>query len=394
MGDLFSFNPDSMNNNIHNDKIFGGLESDLKIRLKNNNLIDLKIGYEHSYEKINTVFQLFDGQSIIQPDDFQTSSSFMLGDLYLKSAYTLKYSTFKLSTHAELHQLLNRFNSLNSNKKQQPFYINPSIDFIWDIKPNHVLSGLYRINFINTSFTQVNDTYLLSSSRSFSKGLGTFKLTDYQYANIGYNIRHYLNRYRFSINLNYSKQSNVLSNRILLEQNSSLSEYIFIKGGDSYGVNLVTNFYFKKLNSYLKLDANYSYSTSFNEINDSGLRKNIYTNQRYSFEWRSNFKSNYNFLLGTEWSFSKINSPSFQDTNTNGLSFIELYYKIDERLEIKAINEYYYFGRLNHNQRNHLFLDVEATYKFKSDKYTLSIRANNLFNKQNFTTYYISDLGL
>lgn len=393
MGDLFAFDADAMNNDIRNEKTFAGLEADFKLRQKNNDLIEFQVGYEHNDQSMNTIFQLFNDNVAFRPDGFQTNSSFTLGDLYAKSGYTWKWNTFKISGRAEAHQLLNQFTTLNSNKKQNPFYVNPSVNFMWDVKPTHIFNGSYMVNFNNTSFIDVNDTYLLNSSRSFSKGLGAFKLTDSQMANLGYSIRHYLNRYRFSLNLNYSKQSNVLSSKSLIEQNSALSESVFIKGGETYGIRFASNFYFRNLKSNLKLEGNYSTSTSFNEVNNSGLRKNNYASQQYNFEWRSNFKTAFNFHLGTEWTRSKVTSPDFENSYTNGFSFLDLYYKIDERLDIKAVTEYYYFGSLDKDQRNHAFLDLEASYKLKGDKWTLGLRGNNLFNKQNFTTYYVTDLG-
>jgi len=393
MGDLFSFDADAMNNDIKNEKTFAGLEADFKLRQKNSDLVEFQLGYQYDEQAMNTVFQLFDDNVTFRPDGFQTDSSFTLGDLYAKSGYTWKWDTFKISGRAEAHQLFNRFATLNSDKKQNPFYVNPSVNFLWDVTPTHLFSGSYMVYFRNTSFVDVNDTYLLKSSRSFSKGLGVFKLTDSQMANLGYSIRHYLNRYRFSLNLNYNKQSNVLSSRSLLEQNSSLSESVFIKGGDTYGVNFSSNFYFRKLKSNLKVESSYSVSTSFNEINNSGLRKNNYASQRYNIEWRTNFKTAFNFHLGTEWTHSKVTSPDFENSYTNGFSFLDLFYKIDERLDIKAVTELYYFGSLDKKQRNHAFLDLEATYKLKGDQWAIGLRGNNLFNKTNFTTYYVSDTG-
>lgn len=393
MGDLFSFDADAMNNDIKNEKTFAGLEADFKLRQKNNDLVEFQLGYQHDEQVMNTVFQLFDDNVVFHPDGFQTDSSFTLDDLYAKSGYTWKWDTFKISGRAEVHQLFNKFETLNSDKKQNPFYANPSANFLWDVKPTHAFSGSYMVYFRNTSFVEVNDTYLLKSSRSFSKGLGAFRLTDSQMANLGYSIRHYLNRYRFSLNLNYSKQSNVLSSRSLLDQNSSLSESVLIKGGDTYGVNFSSNFYFRKLKSNVKVESSYSVSTSFNEINNSGLRKNNYTNQRYNFEWRTNFKTAFNFHLGTEWTRSKVTSPDFENSYTNGFSFLDVFYKIDERLDVKAVTEYYYFGSLAQEQRNHAFLDFEATYKLKGDQWTIGLRGNNLFNKTNFTTYNVSDIG-
>lgn len=90
---------------------------------------------------------------------------------------------------------------------------------------------------------------------------------------------------------------------------------------------------------------------------------------------------------------SEVKSPDLKNNYTNGFSFLDLYYKIDNQLDIKAVTEYYYFGSLEKEQRNHVFLDMEATYKLKGDKWALGLRGNNLFNKTNFTTYYVSDIG-
>lgn len=393
MGDLFAFNAAAMNNNITNNKTFAGIEADFKLKQKNNDLIEFQVGYEHHNQSMNTVFQLFNDTEVLRPDGFQTNSSFTLGDFYAKSGYTWKWNTFKISGRAEAHQLFNSFSTIQSSKKQNPFYVNPSLNFNWDVTPTHIFNGSYMVFFNNTSFTDVNDTYLLTSSRSFSKGLGQFRLTDSQMANLGYSIRHYLNRYRFSLNLNYSKQSNVLTNRSFIEQNSSLSERVFIKGGDTFGASFASNFYFRKIKSNLKLEGNYSVSTSFNEINNSGLRKNNYANQRYNIEWRTNFKTAFNFHIGSEWNYSNVQSPDLENNFTNGFSFLDLFFKVDEKLDVKAVTEHYYFGNLAANQRNHIFLDLEATYKFKGDKWTLALRGNNLFNKQNFTTFNVSDIG-
>lgn len=393
MGDLFSFDADAMNNDIRNEKTFAGLEADFKLRQKNNDLIEFQVGYEHNDQAMKTTFQLFNDNTAFRPDGFQTDSSFILGDLYAKSGYTWKWNTFKVSGRAEAHQLFNNFSTLQSSKTQNPFYINPSMNFMWDVKPTHTLNGSYLVSFRNTSFVDVNDTYLLKSSRSFSRGLGAFKLTDSQMANLGYSIRHYLNRYRFSFNVNYSKQSNILSSRSLIEQNSSLSENMFIKGGDTFGAAFNSNFYFRKLKSNLKLESSYSVSTSFNEINNSGLRKNNFTNQRYNIEWRTNFKTAFNFHIGSEWNYFNVKSPDFENSYTNGFSFLDLFYKMDERIDIKVVTEYYYFGSLDKKQRNHAFLDLEATYKLKGDQWTIGLRGNNLFNKTNFTTYHVSDIG-
>ena len=369
--------------------IFGLLPGKTNLKL----VID-RTNWQFGKQNINTKFSLFDSNNIaFLPGDFQSNSHFGLHDLYAKSGYMWQMRKVKLGVNAEAHQLFNRFDSGDSKKTQNYFYLNPSVNFKWDITPTQNFSAFYNLRFQNTNFTQVNDSYLLSSSRSFHRGLGEFKLTDSQMANLNYSIRHFLNRYSFSLGLDYSTQSNVLSNRNTIEQNSSLSESIFIKGGETYGLNFRGNYYWRAIKSNLKLESRYSLSTSFNEVNNSGLRENQYATQFYSFDWRTRFKFPLNFHIGTEWTFSKVKSPDFSNSYTNGFSYLDLFYTVGENLDIKAVTEHYYFGSLEKNQRNHLFLDVEATYKFANGNNSISLRGNNLFNKQNFTTYVVSDIG-
>lgn len=392
MDDLFDFNADSMNNDIKNEKTFAGLEADFKIRQKNKDLIEFQIGYQHNIESINTVFQLFNKDNSILPNNFQTDSSFNMGDLYARTSYTWKWTNFAISGRAEAHQLFNKFKSLNSNKSQNPFYINPAVDFIWEISPTQKIIGGYLINFMNVSKVNVNDTYILNSSRSFSKGFGDFRITDFQTANLTYSIQEYLSRYRFSFGINYRKQNNIISSRTILEQNSSLSENIIIKGGDALSFNFNSNFYLRNFfKSTIKLTAQYLTTIYYNEINSSELRKINNYSQNYNLEWSTGYKEGFNFLLGSELYINKVKSPDFQSNYNNIFNFMEFYYT-SKGVNLKAVSEHYYFGNLNINKRNHYFIDFESSYTIK-EKYIISLRANNILNKKNFTTYNISDIG-
>jgi len=392
MGDLFPFDADAMNNDIQSEKTFVGLEADFKLRQNNNDLIQFQVGYKHNEEDMNAVFQLFDNGTAIRPDGFQTQSSFIFGDLYARSSYTWIWKKFLISGGAEAHQLFNKFTSLESDKTQNPFYVNPRVNFKWDITPLQIISGGYAINFMNVSAVNVNDTYLLQSSRSFSKGLEDFALTNFQTANLAYSYRHYLARYGFGFSVNYSKQNNVLSSRRALEQNSSLSESILIKGGDTYSFRAHSNFFLREfMRSTFKISGIYSASTYFNEINDLGLRKNNNYSQSYKFEWATAMRNSINFRFETEWQFTKIKSPDLTNSYNNVFSFIESFHQIG-KLQLKAVTEHYYFGNLDKDNRNHYFIDFESSYTIK-ENYTISLRANNILNKKDFTTFNISDIG-
>lgn len=392
MGDLFSFNADAINNKIKNEKTFAGLEADFKLKQGNNDLINFQVGYQYNNQSLNTIFQLFNETSSIRPDGFQSDSSFDTGDLYLKSGYIWKWEDFSINAHAEAHQLFNNFSSLKSDKSQNLFYLSPALNFRWDITPMQLLTGGYMINYSNISALNVNDTYLLTSSRSFSKGIGDFDLTEFQSANLRYSINHYLSRYNINFNLNYSRENNILSTRSLLQQNNTVSESILIKGGDSYSLTAKGQLYLSNfMKSTISFTGNYRISTSFNEINDSGLRKYNYYSHNYNFQWRTNYVSGFNFLVSTDWYFSNVESPDFRSNYNNTFNLLELYYTIG-KFNFKVAGEHYHFGNLEKNNKDHLFIDFESSYNL-NDKYMITIRGTNLLNKKEFGTYRISDIG-
>ncbi len=393
MGDLFPNSPNALDNTFVNNKIFGGIEADFKLRQTKGDLISFQVGYLHHSEKINSQFRLFEKELVYQPQDFQARVHYILGDLYAKGGYTWKFDTWKVGVKIDIHQLYNKWESTQNTQTSMPFYINPSANVFWEITPTHNLSANYSYNFNTTGIKEVNDTFLLSSSRSFSKGVGSFALTNYQNSGVNYSIRHYLNRYVFSLGINYSIQNKALSYRSSVEQYSSLSEKVFIKGGDLISINYHSNFYIRKWKSSTKLSANYSYGTYFNEVNGSGWRKNNSVNKNIHWEWRTNFKFPLNFHIGTEWSFTKIISPNFESDYTNATSFLDIFYKIDKRLDVKTSMEHYYFGSLPADQRNHWFLDIEASYKLNDGNWTIFLKGNNLFNNKEFTTFKVSDIG-
>lgn len=393
MGDLFSYdNIIATNNDIKNKKQYYGLEADFKFKQQNEDLIAFKVGYNATYENILTQFSLSTDNETFQPEDFQAASHSHVGDLYAESDYTWNTEKFSITANLSAHQLFNRFeNKEGLTRKQNPFYVNPNIFANYKFNAQNTVSASYSYNFTNTSLVQVNDTYLLTSSRSFAAGLGYFDQLESSFARLMYITKHYLDRYSFSWDIDYSKQNDALSYRAQLDQNSSLSQAFIMKGGDRLGIGFNSHFVVKKLRGSVKLAAKATKMTYFNIINDSGLRKNISYNQSYIFTWRSDFNSNFDFNLGTEWNFNQTNSETTFKNSTK-VSSLDLLFKSGNNLFMKLGVQHYNFGGMD-NKNNYFFSDFESFYAFKDQKYIIGIDARNLFNTKTFTTYSISDYG-
>ncbi len=391
MGDLFAFDAKQMKNDFDNSKTYFGTEVDLRTKQNSDNW-GVQFGYENSLQKISSHFSLWNETISFNPEGYQTKGKFGSQDSYINTNYRFHFKKVELNTKVSAHYVMNHFSNLQSDKQKGFFYVNPMANLQWDIKPKQTIIASYNLRFYDTNILEVNDAYLLSSSRSFHRGLGDFRLTYNQSANVSYNINHFLNRYIFRFMLDYEKQNKMLSSRQLIEQNSSLSESVYIDGGDRYGAKFHANYYWRKIKSTFVLELGYDISNFYNEVNNSGLRENKFYGKRYRFEWKTNLKIPFNFYAGTEWDKSSVESPNFKSDYTNGFSYFDVYFTSD-KWTAKVVTEHYYFGSLEKSQRNHLFMDVEVLHKLKEGKYEIFLRGNNLFNKRDFTTFSMSDVG-
>lgn len=357
MGDLFQYNSiTAVDNVVKSSKLYAGLEADFKLRQKNNDLIDFKVGFDYNDDDLATRFSLFTNGTAIQPEGFQSHSKFRIGNLYANSSYGLKINRLTITTGLTVSQLFNHFENIQgSETRQTPFLLNPNVQARYEINGDNILSAGYRYYMSNNSLLQVNDAYLLTSSRGFSKGLGYFNQLESSSANLGYSTKHYLNRYSFRVGLTYSKKNDVIAYRSQIDRNSSLSEAFVLKGGDNIGLNINSHVVVKKLKGSVGFDANGYRMVYFNQINGSDLRKNILYGQSYKVNWRSSFKSAFNFVVSTEWDFSEVVSD-FTFKNHSKTSWLELTYAVTDKLNVKARGEHYNFGGLDNNN-NYFFSD-------------------------------------
>jgi hypothetical protein len=393
LNDLFAGeNITSVGNDVRSKRQYFGLQADFRLKQANNDLIAFSVGYDDNRDFLKTTFMLFSDSGVTLPEDFQSESQLSIGDLYANSAYTWKLNKLSISANLNAHQFFNKFeNRYNKSKNQNPFYVNVVLDASYPINPKNLLSAHYSYRVNNNNILQVNDAYLLTSSRSFVKGLGDFNQLENTSAGIDYTTKHYLNRYSFSWALDYSKQNEAIRYRSTLEQNSALSEAFVMKGGDRFNGNFRSHFVVKKLKGSIMFEARAGRSLYYNIINNSGLRKNISYSQNYNLSWRSDFKGAFDFHIGTDWNFSQTKSEKTFHNSTK-ISFLDLLYKQGNYFTLKIRTEHYNFGGLD-KYNNYFFNDIESSYFFADKKYTISLDARNLFNVKTFTSYYISDYG-
>lgn len=371
---------------------FAGINAHLLNRKENGHLLELQIGNEYRKDKLATQFKLLEDNIVLeQPNGFQNQTNYQVNDLYFKSKYRLKIKDLGITGKLDAHQLFNRLENHSVSGKKNPFFINPSLSFDWEINNKNKIISTYSFNTTNANVLDVFSDFVLTGFRSFSKGTGDFNQLDASSVVINYQLGNWSDRFFANTFVIYNKNNDFFSTNTLIEQNFTQSEKILIKEREYISLNSKLDYYLKFISSNLKIDLGYTKSEFKNIVNNSDLRQVISKNYNYGLELRSGFKGIFNYHIGTKWMTTEIET-SINNSFTDNISFLDLSFVFSNKFDVQIQSECYYFGNLQ-TDNTYYFLDFDARYKLIENKLTIGLTGKNLFNTERFRNFSISDIG-
>jgi len=358
---------------------FVGINVHLLDRKDNGHLFELKLGNEYRKDRLRTKFSLLKNNTVLeQPNGYQNQTNYQTNDLYFKNKYHLKINDFGLIGKLEIHQLFNRLENNISLPKQTLFFVNHGIGFDWEINRKNKIFSNYSYNTTNAKVLDVYSDFVLTGFRPFSKGTSSFNQLDALSIVLNYQLGNWSDQFFFNTFIIYSKNHDFFSTNTLISQNFTQSEKILIKDREFININSKLDYYFKFILSNLKLDLGYTKSEYKNIVNNSNLRQVISNSYKYGFELRSGFKGGFfNYHIGTKWTTTEIRTTT-ENSFTNNVSFLDLSFVFNKKLNFQLQSECYYFGNLQ-TDNTYYFLDIEARYKIIENKLTLGVTGKNLF---------------
>lgn len=393
--DLFP-NTNTVNNvaqMIENELHFAGFEAHLLNRNQNGNLLELKFGNQFRKDNLWSTLFLKENNAVIEtPTAYQNNTVYSSNDLYFNSKYRLKINKFALTGKLELHQLFNQL-EFETITKQQPFFVNPSIAFDWEINKKNKVQSSYSYNTSNATVLDVYSNYILTDFSSFSKGTGTFNQLNASSIFLNYQLGNWSDKFFANTMIIYNKNHDFFSTNSFITQNYSASEKIVIKDREMLNISANIDRYFKAISSNLKLAVAYSKYNYKNIVNSSVLREVSSNNINYGIELRSGFKGFFNYHIGTKWTTNEIKTTLI-NSFTDNVTFLDLSFVFNDKLNFQIQSERYYLGNVNQENNTYNFLDFDARFVIKENKLTFSISGKNLFNTETFKSYAISDINV
>ena len=336
------------------------------------NILELKLGNEYRKDALLTTFSLFEDSATIEmPEGYQNRTDYRVNDLYFKTRYRKGFKNYGLTGNLDFHQLFNRLENNQAATDQNVFFINPSVDMDWKINEKNSVSSSYSYNTTNATVRDVYSDFALTGFRSFSRGTGSFNQLEESNFRLNYQLGNWSDRFFTNVFAAYVKNHDFFSTNSLVRQNFVQNEKIIIKDREYLYLTSKFDYYLKFLKSNVKLNIGFRNSEYKNIVNDLDLRTVLSKQYDYGLEIRSGFKGVFNYHLGTKWIHKSIET-TIQNDFTDMVSFFDLTFIFNKKLNAEIKSERYFFGNLS-GDNNYYFIDFDVRYQLKKDKITLGM---------------------
>lgn len=385
-------NANNVSQALDQEMTFAGFEAHLLDRKENKSLLELKLGNAYRRDILNSRFSLLENENTIDnPQDYQNNVTYVVNDLYAKGKYQYNFNKITLIANLSVHQLFNTLEQKNQTETQQPFFVNPSLGLNWKINTKNRIRTSYGQNRTNADVLNVYNNFVLTGFRNFASGTGDFNQLDASALFFNYQLGNWSDRFFANTTFAYTKNHDFFSTNSQISQNFTQSETIVIKDRELFTANTSVDYFFKKLESNVKLKLGYTQSEFKNIVNDSELREVNSINYNYGFEYRTAFDGIFNFHLGSKWLTNEIETTTTNEF-TDNVSFLDVTLTFNEKLNLDLNSERYYFGNLE-SDNTYYFLDFDARYTVIENKLTFMLSGKNLLNTNTFRNFTISDIG-
>ena len=386
------FDADSVRQASINRMYYAGINAHYMDRRKGGHLFELQAGNEFRYDELDSDFSLIDDEIVADhPPGYQNHTRYRVNDSYVKSKYRFKFKEFGFTSRLDVHHLDNQLTDDGRADTQRKFLVNPGVGFDWRINERNKFRSSYSYTTRNAGIQDVYGNYILTGFRSFARGTGNLNQLRGSDVFLNYEFGNWSDRFFANLFMIYNKGHRVFSTNTAIQPNVIQSDKILVNERSLLSLNTNFDYFLPVINSNVKMDLGYSRMAFQNAVNSSELRDVLTAGYNVGIEFRSGFGGIFNYHAGTKWRTSAVKRP-VQNSNVNNISFLDLSFVFEPRLDIQLKCDRYFFESPQ-SDNSFYFLDLVARYKVIVNKLSLEVSGNNLTNTDTFRNVSVSDLG-
>ena len=379
-----------------NSKIqFLGIISQILYRTEKENLWDFSFYNYNTKQSFNNQMGVENNSiSYFFPGDYQNNFRNSNHDFAVSLKQTSTFGKFKINPQLDIHYVSNVFENRTEDKKNTDFfYLIPNLNISWAVHNKGKLNVSAFLSRNNTIITDMLPNYFSDTPRSLIRGLNNFDYLKSSGATLKYTYGNWSDRLFINLYGSLTKYNDYLSYNYRINQQYTISDVLFLKNRNDYLFSSDLNYYLKIIHSNFKVIYIASNSEYQDQIDNGNFRNVLSSYNRIGFQFKSAWKKNINYSVGTNLNASKIKTDQQESKVLNQQAFLELLFTFNKKTKIEIKNNYYSFNGYFNKENSYTFLDFKLYYQYDKN-ISFSLIGNNLLNVKKFRETAITSYSI
>ncbi|WP_271855079.1 TonB-dependent receptor [Patiriisocius marinus] len=352
--------------------------------LNNVSNLNVTLGSTFSKQQFDSgIFQLLDDESTntFTGADYNNDVAYTFTDAFLGLHYKLKTGAFTLTPGATLHNYGLKNEQLGTEVTQNDWMVLPDLNVIWELKKSENI----RFNYsINAQYSDINDYargYVFNSYNRLFRGNRNLENSLAHTYNLSYFSFNMFNYTNISGNINYSRSIDAIKQTTDLEGISQVSSPFNIDSNfPDESLSVFARFSKRVKKVQFRLNANVSWSNTFNNINEEILESSSFT-QGYTASAQTSFKEFPNFEVGYRLTLNEYDNGAGEQKFTTQRPYANVDFKFLKDFTFNAEWDFYdYSNQENTIENSYSFFDANLYYQKGESPWEFSVQATNILD--------------
>lgn len=327
----------------------------------------------------------------IQEDQVEIDSlySHYISRTYLQNKYSWKpVSGFSLSawTRVVLNAVSAQSYKVYKEAFQNTIIFDPGFSLSWEMGKYQKINTSYSLTSSNPELQDRIPVFVSTGYRSAIKGLDNTAISRSSTLTLSHQLGDWISGVSFYSFAYLIWHHQHISFRSTIYPEFTYSEKIWVKAPFQFNVQTTMDYFLESISSNLKVNLGWSKAKPKNQLDGYSLPDKMFDTYKAAIDLRSGFNGSINFHLGAIYSATEVSSRNRSEWSTHSIEgFSDVFVRVGERLEIKALYEWYYLNQLTETSTVFRALDCGLKYKPRSGRLQFELVGENLFNTRFFT---------
>lgn len=272
-------------------------------------------------------------------------------------------------------------------------FIDPGVNLNLNFGGNQKITGRYSMNTGYPEIHHLIPIAVQTGYRTELKGLEQFDFSKSSTFVFNHQIGDWISGFSINSLAYFIWHHKYFASNSTIYPEFTSTEKIWVNNPYFFNLQSSIDYFIDRISSNLKLELSTNVSKPKNKVEGYLLPNQVFKTYGLKASLRTGFTGFINVHIGGSYSETSSSLPKEKTASPLLDGFVDLYFKMGERLDGYLLDEWYYLNDYSNDRKFLHLLDIRLKYKPKLKSLQMELVGSNLMNTKYFNYQFQQDFG-